>query len=184
MHDPDQDRVRTGGAIDAVEFQQIQFNSAGLCAIVLACLLLCSQLATAYEISSYAKVNEDGTLRIKNKTIRLYGIHIPKSSRTCDQNRRPPVCGSRASVALDFKIQGFVRCELMGENDDGSYNGRCRVKASSFSDGEDLSAYLLEKGWAVALPDAPIEYQAQEKIARTRQIGMWGFPVDRIVRPE
>jgi len=56
------------------------------------------------------------------------------------------------------------------------------VKVSRFDEGEDLSAYLLENGWAVALPDAPFEYQTLEKIARSRQFGVWGFPVDRIER--
>ena len=146
-------------------------------------LLLASGGATAYEISSSARVNEDGSLRIKRKTIHLYGIHIPELNRTCSQIKRPTFCGSRAAVALDFKIQGFVRCELLGENEDGTYIGRCRVNASHFSDGDDLSAYLLELGWAVALPDAPIEYQALEKIARSRQVGFWGIPIDRIVSP-
>ena len=32
----------------------------------------------AEELTSYAFVNDDATLRIKKKTIHLYGIHIPK----------------------------------------------------------------------------------------------------------
>ena len=132
--------------------------------------------------SSYAFVNEDGTLRIKRKTIHLYGIHIPETGNHCRTNISPTVCGSRAALALDFKIQSFVRCEIMEENDDGSLVGWCRVGASKFDTGTDLSAYLLERGWAVALPDAPIEYQALEKIARSRQIGYWGIPIDRAGR--
>lgn len=155
-------------------------NISTLARICLACVVLWVAPLSAYEISSSARVNEDGTLRIKGKTIHLYGLYIPETNRTCSKNRLPPVCGSRASVALEFKIQGFVRCEIMDRNSDGSLVGRCRVKASHFDDGIDLSAYLLEKGWAVALPDAPFEYQTLEKIARTRQFGVWGTPVDRI----
>jgi endonuclease YncB( thermonuclease family) len=152
-----------------------------LAAVAIACSLLFTSPLFAYEISSSAIVNEDGTLRISGKTIHLYGIHIPRTNRTCRSNRLPTVCGSRASVALDFKIDGFVRCEIVSELDDGSVVGRCRVKASRFDDGEDLSAYLLEQGWAVALPDAPFEYQTLEKIAQSRQFGVWGIPVDRVV---
>ena len=47
---------------------------------------------------------------------------------------------------------------------------------------EDLSAYLLTRGWAVALPDAPFEYSALEKIARQQGIGVWGLAVDRVRR--
>ena len=149
-------------------------------AIALACVVLSAPAAFAYEISSSARVNDDGTLRIKGKTVHLWGIHIPQTGQTCTRNRNPPNCGSRAALALDFKIDGFVRCEIMERNQDGSLVGWCRVNAGHFSDGEDLSAYLLQKGWAVALPDAPIEYQTQEKIARSRQFGIWGIPVDNI----
>ena len=153
---------------------------------------LCSLLALhalapvavyAREISSYAFINEDGSLRIKRKTIHLYGIHIPGSGKQCNTSLIPPVCGSRAAIALEFKIQGFVRCEIIEENADGSLVGWCRVNASKLSEGEDLSAYLLERGWAVALPDAPIEYQVLEKIAYRRGIGIWGFQIDSVIRP-
>jgi endonuclease YncB( thermonuclease family) len=68
----------------------------------------------------------------------------------------------------------------MHRNEDRSLVGRCRVNSSRFDPGEDLSAYLLEQGWAVALPDAPFEYQTLEKIARSRGFGVWGTPVDNI----
>jgi endonuclease YncB( thermonuclease family) len=136
----------------------------------------------AYEISSSARVNEDGSLRIRGKTIRLYGIHIPQTNHTCTSYRRPPVCNSRAALALDFKIDGFVRCNILGETGDGDLIGQCRVGSSKFDEGEDLSAYLLEKGWAVALPDAPFEYQTLEKIAQSRKLGVWGIPVDNLKR--
>ena len=149
---------------------------------LLASLVLFCAHSAAREISSSARVNDDGTLRINGKTVHLYGIHIPKTGRTCSKNKIPPFCASRAAIALDFKISGFVRCEVINRNNDGSIVGWCRVNASSFSEGEDLSAYLLEYGWAVALPDASIEYQTLEKIARSRQIGVWGIPVDNVIR--
>lgn len=143
-------------------------------------LLVIATGASSREISSWAIVNEDGSLRIKGKTVHLTGIHIPETNRTCNMNIRPPVCGSRAALALEFKVEGFVRCEIEERRPDRSLVGWCRVDAGSFDEGEDLSAYLLERGWAVALPDAPIEYQTLEKIARHRGVGVWGFPVDNV----
>ena len=139
-----------------------------------------STFVVAAEISSSASVNADGTLRISGKTVHLYGIYIPDTDRTCSNNRSPAICGSRAVLALEFKIDGFVRCDILKQNDDRSVVGWCRVKSGSFSEGEDLSAYLLQLGWAVALPDAPFEYQTMEKIARNQQVGVWGLPVDNI----
>ena len=144
-------------------------------------MVVLSSAAIARELNSWAQVNQDGTLRVSGKTVHLLGIYIPDTDRTCNTNKRPPVCGTRAALALDFKIDGFVRCDIRSRNDDGSVVGWCRVNASSFDEGEDLSAYLLERGWAVALPDASFEYQTLEKIARSRSVGVWGIPVDNVV---
>jgi hypothetical protein len=149
------------------------WDKKSLACALLVCLAFYCPLLPAREISSSAIVNEDGSLRISGKTVRLYGIHIPHTGNHCSRNKLPPFCGSRAAIALNFKISGFVRCEIMVTNSDGSLVGWCRVKASSFNDGEDLSAYLLEYGWAVALPDAPFEYQTLEKISP--QPGGWSL---------
>lgn len=159
----------------------IQRYSWLLISLVVGLVLLGVTPAHGREISSYAFVNEDGSLRIKGKTIHLYGIHIPETGRHCRTTIRPVQCGSRAALALEFKIQGFVRCEIIEENDDRSLVGRCRVGASRFDEGTDLSAYLLESGWAVALPNAPVRYQTLEKIAYRRGVGVWGFTVDGII---
>lgn len=142
-------------------------------------LLLCSMTVFAESISSYAFVNDDGSLRINRKTIHLFGIHIPKTSINCRTNQQPSVCGERAALALEFKIKSFIRCEIINENPDGSLTGRCFANYSNFDEGEDLSAYLLERGWAAALPDSPVEYQVLERIAQSRNMGVWGIAIDR-----
>ena len=155
------------------------FNLNKLVVVLAVSTLLINTEIMAEELTSYAFVNDDGTLRIKRKTIHLYGIHIPKTDQNCRTSQRPPVCGTRAALALEFKAKRFVKCEIISHNPDGSLTGLCRVNYSKFEEGDDLSAYLLERGWAVALPDAPVEYQALEKIARSRGMGVWGLAVDR-----
>ena len=143
-----------------------------VCALLGLFVLLAPMPAAPANIKSYAFVNDDGTLKVRGKIIHLYGIHIPTTSRTCNQQFRPPVCAPRAARALKFKLSsGFVDCEPRVTNADRSIVALCRVKDI------DLSAYLLERGWAVALPDAPIEYQTLEKIARSRGMGVWGLPI-------
>jgi endonuclease YncB( thermonuclease family) len=163
-----------------VYISSVAWHAPQLCiwtAVTLAGLLglACADPAGAANgaVSSYAFVNDDGSLRISGRTYRLYGIHIPPTGRTCRSDERPVQCGSRAALALDFKISGdFVRCEPQQRHDDGTISAVCTAS------GVDLAAYLLERGWALALPDAPFEYQALEKIARHRGIGVWGFPVE------
>ena len=43
-----------------------------------------------------------------------------------------------------------------------------------------MAAWLISEGWALALPDAPFEYVALERIAHAQQRGVWGFTVDRL----
>jgi endonuclease YncB( thermonuclease family) len=157
-----------------------------MCKTLLAALAVAAMWATVAnvspakaqsEISSFAFVQEDGSLKISGSLIRLYGIYIPPTDQSCSTFIRPMPCGTRASLALDFKISGaFVHCLPRATNPDGSITASCTV------DREDLSAWMLQRGWAVALPDAPFEYQTLEKIAQSRGIGIWGIPVERIRR--
>ena len=83
--------------------------------LAIAAMLLGLAAGTAAaEFRSYAVVQEDASLLIQNKLVRLYGIYIPQQGQFCNVNPRPPFCGTRAAAALDFKIQGFVTCQEMG----------------------------------------------------------------------
>lgn len=139
----------------------------------IALLALAGQPARS-EITSYAIVNDDGSLRVRHHTIWLYGIYIPPTNRICRSSFSPIRCAPRAVLQLDTKIDRFVHCERMGRNADRSIVALCRVK------GEDLGAWMIANGWAVALPDAPFEYTVLERIARERHLGVWGMPVDDV----
>lgn len=142
-------------------------------------LLFIMPLAVA-DITGYAIVRDDGSLEVDGRIIHLYGIYIPSVGVTCRSIIRPRRCGSRAALALAFKIQGFVHCEEVSVNEDDTISAICRNNYTSVSKGEDLAAYLLRQGWAAALPDAPFGYHVLERIARHRGFGIWGFPNDII----
>jgi len=148
-------------------------------------LLLSPTSLWAQELVGHAIVRDDGSLLIRERVVRLDGIYLPPTNRQCRDWIRPVRCGSRTVLALDFKVKGFVHCFPQSENGDGSLNAVCYVNRTGFDPGEDLAAYLLERGWAVALPYAPFEYQAIEKIAMSQQVGVWGYTVDSITeRPD
>jgi endonuclease YncB( thermonuclease family) len=126
--------------------------------------------ASAEELVSYAFAQNDGTLRMSGETVRLWGLYIPATEDACHEFERPMRCGKRAALALEFKIGvEFVHCEKKVRYSDNTIGAICRAR------GEDLGAYLLDKGWAMALPDAPFQYHAAEKIARSRGFGVWGL---------
>lgn len=139
-----------------------------------ACSILALGLATgeASGVASYAYVNGDGSIRIKGRTFRLYGLFIPPSAYTCQRFWTPLSCSSQVSIALEFKIgSNFVRCDTVAVNADDTESAYCSVK------GVDLGAYLITEGWALALPEAPVEYMMLERMARGRGMGIWANPM-------
>jgi endonuclease YncB( thermonuclease family) len=137
----------------------------------------------AADIVSYAIVQDDATLRVRGQTIRLYGVYVVDMRPFCDSVFRPARCQTRAAVALASRIQGFVRCVPQVEYDDRSIGAFCSVKGTGTPSREiDLGAYLIEQGWAVALPEAPFTYHTLEEIAKVNGRGVWGFQADRIIR--
>ncbi|MCP5364170.1 MAG: nuclease-like protein [Hyphomicrobiales bacterium] len=151
--------------------------------IVLVLAALRSVTPAQAEISGYALVQDDASLIIRGKVIRLFGTFIPDNDQQCRTRIRPARCGiTRAAEALDFKIQSLVRCTVISVNPDRSINAICYEGSTPFTSGEDLGAFLIEEGLAVGTPDAPFEYHALERIARANGRGLWGFQVDSIRR--
>ncbi len=142
---------------------------------LLLALLLGINSAVA-DIGARAIVQDDGTLKINGKTVRLYGVLIPTLGHTCRTNIRPPRCAPRAVLQLDFKVHGFVYCDEVQRFTDRSVSAICRVGQKR----EDLAAWLLSQGWAVALPGAPFEYVTLERFAKANRRGFWGFQADSI----
>ena len=152
-----------------------RWRASGWWLAVLCCLAL--RPAAAFEISSYAFVNDDGTIRIKNRTFRLAGLYIPRTAYTCQRFTQPINCASQTRLALEFKIGSkFVHCAGDGRAADGTYPAFCDVE------GYDLGTYLLEQGFALALPEAPSEYMLIERIARSRGSGVWAVPGQDLYR--
>ncbi len=151
-----------------------------LCLTLLAIPLLAQ---AEREIVGHGIVQDDCSLWIKDKVVHLYGIYMPPTGRQCESSLSPLRCGSRGVLALDFKVKGFVHCFPRRENTDRSLDAICYVDRTSFDPGIDLAEYLLERGWAIALPDGPFQYQAMEKIARSRGLGVWGWQVNSHLPP-
>jgi endonuclease YncB( thermonuclease family) len=128
--------------------------------------------AAIAEVIGNAVVYQDGSLKVGRHIIHLYGIYLPPTDTKCTGFRKR--CPRRAALALRNRIQGFVRCVEQEVNPDGTLSAICQAGYTSVSEGHDLAAYLLQQGWAVALPEAPPEYHLLEKIAYRKGFGIWG----------
>ena len=153
-----------------------------LAAFVLFAMLACGMAsAAAEEFTSYAIVQDDGSLLINNRVVRLYGIYLPETGVNCRTKFSPAECGTRAVLALEFKTDNhFVTCRQVAALSDGSISATCWVEGPELGDYEDLAAYLIRQGWAVSLPGAPFEYTVLERIAEQQGVGVWGFQVGSV----
>ena len=175
--------ARKGGHAQGGVTRTAAFLAACLLGIVIAGTPSDSGVAVASEIVSYAIVQDDGSLRVRGRTIRLFGIYMPSTGRGCRSDFSPPLCGNRSVRALKTKIRGFVSCDPQAALSDRSLSAVCYVDGNSIVDPPiDLGAWLIEQGLAVAAPGAPFEYRTLERIAQVNRRGVWGFQVDQIIR--
>ena len=137
-------------------------------------LLTLSAASSAQIIRNYAIVQDDGSLRVQGRTIRLFGVHIFLNDRQCTTQFRPIQCGSEANLALKRRIQGFVSCYPKSRYGNRALSAVCYVEQGSINDPPlDLGAWLIEKGLAVANQEAPFHYVTLERIAQTNGRGIW-----------
>lgn len=143
-----------------------------------AVIAMATAFPAAADLSSSARVLDDGSLSILGRLVRIHGISIPPTDRLCNAPDMPGACGPRAVLQLSRKIGAeFVHCQDLGRDEAGAMLGRCTVR------GEDLGGWMVLNGWAMAGPGAPFEYVQWERLAESRGVGIWGRPVDVIVRP-
>ena len=124
-------------------------------------------------VDGLAIVQGDGSPRVDGRTVRLHGAYLPDADPACRSVVRSARCSSPAVGALRGKVTGFVRCGIVRGGGE-VLEGICTVPGRDrFGPGEDLAAWLIERGRALATPDAPARYHTLERLARSREVGLW-----------
>jgi endonuclease YncB( thermonuclease family) len=126
-----------------------------------------------------ASVVDGDTLEIRGRRVRLFAIDAPEIGQTCtDANGAVYRCGHKAAQVLDYRISdGIVTCESKDRNQYGRVEAVCRAH------GEDLGAWMVGLGWAVAFRENNRRYVPAEELAKRRNAGIWAgsfeLPSDR-----
>lgn len=120
------------------------------------------------DVAGSASVIDGDTIEIHGQRIRLHGIDAPEGDQLCQVEAKSWRCGQQASLALDAKIaQRPVSCK---QKDLDRYH---RIVAVCFAGSEDLNAWMVAEGWALAYRQYSTDYVGQERAASAAHKGIW-----------
>ena len=98
----------------------------------------------------------------------MHGIDAPESRQLCRLNGKPWPCGRDAANALADKIaRRTVTCEDLGHDRYKRIVARCSVA------GEDMGAWMVSHGMALAYRRYSLDYVNEEVGAQAARRGIW-----------
>src|SRR5262245_57011565 len=138
-------------------------------AAVLAAFLALATNAKADSLEGAASVLSGDTIEVRGQQIRLFGIDAPEPAQTCwDSAGQSWPCGQRATLALANKLGGIIiSCNGIRRDREGRLMAVCR------SGDENLNAWLVSMGWALAYRNQSMAYVSAEEAAREAANGLW-----------
>ena len=136
--------------------------------IILALAVCCAWQAAASDLTGRASVIDGDTIEIHGQRIRLFGIDAPESRQTCEADGQTWRCGQQAALGLaEFIGQRTVTCGQRGVDRYGRIVAVCRAGL------DDLGAWAVHNGWALAYRRYSTAYAAPEASARFAKRGIW-----------
>ena len=122
----------------------------------------------AADLSGRARVIDGDTIELGAARVRLHGVDAPESAQSCLAGGERWPCGRRATRALAGRIDGrTVACEQRDRDRYGRIVAVCR------EDGQDVNAWLVAQGWALAYRQYSRAYVDEESAARAARKGVW-----------
>lgn len=136
---------------------------------------------TTYFIGHPVVVDAD-TIRVEDKSIRLWGIDALEKSQSCWMpDKTVWGCGNDAKLALiEFIGSRTVVCEKTGRDVYFRIIGKCRVIDGIIS-WTDLNRWVVQQGWGFAARDYPTSYLDDEKEAEHNKRGLWA--AEKVLKP-
>lgn len=116
-----------------------------------------------------ARIIDGDTVEILGEVHRLHGIDAPERKQACqNQNGISWPCGRRATQALRDHIAGQdVTCIAQSKGRYGRWISVCYVHD------QELNAWMVRHGWALAYRRYSTDYVAEENSAQVQKKGLW-----------
>jgi endonuclease YncB( thermonuclease family) len=137
--------------------------------VVLVAIIISAMPAASHaDNTGTATVIDGDTIEIHGQRIRFHGIDAPESRQTCVVRGQVWRCGQQAALALsDFIGRSPVACQEQGIDRYGRMIGVCSVR------GEDIEAWMVANGWALAYRKYSLDYTDEEAMAEAAGVGIW-----------
>src|SRR5262249_37850810 len=140
----------------------------GLGVALLLAVLPIAAPARSADIIGRASIIDGDTLEIHGQRIRLFGIDAPEHDQTCAAAGSQYRCGQQAALALADEIGAkTVACSPRDVDRYGRIVAVCSIA------GEDLNAWIVRQGWALAYREYSSAYVADEDAAHAAGDGIW-----------
>ena len=139
---------------------------------VLGLFLFFAVQSAAVELSGNAEtIPESGFIELQGKVLSLHGVQIIPQNATCKNSNGQWSCGKLAWETLKNKLNsGPVHCTLISDlqNPGGNHEqAKCLLKK------ENLSIWLVSRGWALTNKEPDEFLSSQENLASKNNVGIW-----------
>ena len=139
---------------------------------VLGLFLFIAVQSAAVELSGNAEtIPESGIIELQGKELSLNGVQIISQNTTCKDSKGQWNCGKSAWEALKIKLDsGPVHCTLISDLQNTERNpeqANCLLKK------ENLSIWLVSRGWALTNKEPDDFLSSQENLASENNAGIW-----------
>ena len=139
---------------------------------VLGLFLFLEVQSAAVELSGNAEtIPESGVIELQGKELSLNGVQIISQNTTCKDSKGQWNCGKSAWEALKIKLDsGPIHCTLISDLQNTERNpeqANCLLKK------ENLSIWLVSRGWALTNKEPDEFLSSQENLASENNAGIW-----------
>lgn len=129
-----------------------------------------------FSLNGKVKLSDGDSLQFgsKAKRARLFGIDSPELAQKCKKNGENWKCGEAAKFALKNKI-GNQKITCIGDEKDkyGRLIATCYLLVAQQNTYQNLNAWMVKNGWAIAYRYYSKRYIQQEAFAKKKSLGIW-----------